>query len=68
MTPEIVALLINGGVEAGKFLLMAYFENQRVQGKTTEEIKAHIAAVGAEYDALGDPSEILNYLPKEVQP
>lgn len=65
MTPEIVALLINGGVEAGKFLLMTYFENQRVQGKDLAEIEDHIREVREEYEALPDPSVILDMLPKQ---
>ena len=66
MTAEIIALIVAGGVECGKAALMAYLENQRIQGKTKEEIQAHIKEVADVYFALPDPAAILEELKKTL--
>lgn len=58
----ILATLIGGGFEIGKLLLMAYMENQRLAGKSKEEIEAYMKAVADEYFALPDPTVILQEL------
>jgi hypothetical protein len=62
----ILALIVGGGVEAGKMLLMAYLENQRIQGKTKEEIEAHMIEVATEFYASGDPLLILTELQRTI--
>lgn len=64
MTPEIVAMLVSGGIEASKALLMLYFESQRVQGKNEAEIREYMKSVSDEYFSLPDPTVILDNLPK----